>query len=200
MLEVNSLPEFQNAWNGIESGADDVMILSHSRSHALIFAEGSSEDAISVDGFNLAEKPIGNIHNLSPKDIKSLSLLSCNAGHLDVANADKENVAQAFASLGGIGKVIAYDGNVGYGVGEDVVNNITESYGFSLPESKLFPRKSVKQGEYYDTLKQNVRESIIDGTLWKDMEKSIENDTFRLFPQGQIVYYPDGTYEVLNKW
>jgi RHS repeat-associated protein len=62
---VNTVEAFEKAWNGMgvvngtEVDIDEVIILSHGSERSLILKDGSSTNALSVDGLNLSKKPLG---------------------------------------------------------------------------------------------------------------------------------------------
>lgn len=174
-MEVNTKSGFENAWNAIGDDANEVMILSHSSERSLIFEQGSSTEAYSVNGKNLSNGSIGNITKLDGKDINSLIILSCNAGNIAQATGtalssntkDQGNVAQAFLKVDGIDHVIAYDGNLGYGY-DGIGSIITTILG------NYYPRESNDQSLFHE---------ISGGDA---------------VPQGAVQYNSDGTYEVLG--
>ena len=115
LATINDLDEFLAAWDMIdENGAKYVIILSHSNERSLILLEGSSSQALSVDGKNRAGEEIGNLSTLAFKPIQYMELYSCNAGHVDVYNKAGSNVASVMSTRIS-GSVLAYDGNVGFG-------------------------------------------------------------------------------------
>ena len=129
MLSVSDRNSFESAWNslgidenGNEYSIDNVYIYSHGTERALILQDGSSTEALSINGLNLGGEKIGNINNLQVKEMKTLYLYSCNSGNLDQYldgtedNRGSGNVASVFSTKVANGVVKAYDGNVGFGI------------------------------------------------------------------------------------
>lgn len=170
MKTINSVDEFTKAWdsigfdlNGNSVSVNKVIIYTHSNDRTLILLDGSSTQALSIDGKNSAGKEIGDLSKLTYKNINELQLLSCNAGHLDPYFAGNSNVASVMSKRVS-GVTYAYDGNVAFGNpswklwGEDIglssrlstsqnsFNQITAYYGKSgrKPKGKL----TYYNGEY----------------------------------------------------
>ncbi|MDD6214127.1 MAG: RHS repeat-associated core domain-containing protein [Firmicutes bacterium] len=185
MKKIDTVKAFTSAWDSI--GLDDsgntvsvnkVIIYTHSNDRTLILLDGSSTQALSIDGKNSAGKAIGNLSELKYKYINELQLLSCNAGHLDPYYAGNSNVASVMSKrIAGV--TYAYDGNVAFGRpawklwGEDIglssrlsttqnsFNKITSYYGKSgrEPRGKLtyFNGEYMPYGYYYGTSIQPAR-------------------------------------------
>ena len=185
MKKIDTVRAFISAWNSIGLDGDEnsvsvnkVIIYTHSSDRTLILLDGSSTQALSIDGKNSDGKAIGNLSELKYKNINELQLLSCNAGHLDPYYAGNSNVASVMSEkISGV--TYAYDGNVAFGRpawkvwGEDIglssrlsttqnsFNKITSYYGKSgrEPRGKLtyFNGEYKPYGYYYGTSIQPVR-------------------------------------------
>ena len=185
MKKIDTVRAFISAWNSIGLDGDEnsvsvnkVIIYTHSNDRTLILLDGSSTQALSIDGKNSDGKAIGNLSELKYKNINELQLLSCNAGHLDPYYAGNSNVASVMSEkISGV--TYAYDGNVAFGRpawkvwGEDIglssrlsttqnsFNKITSYYGKSgrEPRGKLtyFNGEYKPYGYYYGTSIQPVR-------------------------------------------
>jgi RHS repeat-associated protein len=119
--KINTITDFKKAWNemGTEKGKtvniNVVVIYSHGNERALILTDGTSTNALSIDGKNSHGGPIGNLNILKSKKINKLYLYSCDAGNLAAAKSKKGNIAQWFLNHNKIGTVYAYDGSVSFG-------------------------------------------------------------------------------------
>ena len=166
-IVTNTRQGFEDAWSSIDS-ANSVMLLVHSNGKSLIFEDGSSSEAISIDGKNRDGDLIGDITSLPAPTVYSLTLYSCNTGNLDLmeSNSGKPNIAQAFLSLGSISQVTAYDGNVGFGKDGFVGNIITALTG------DYYPRQSNNQ------------------------EQFVEYSGTERAPEGAVVYNQDGSVDI----
>ena len=112
MVQTNTVGEFIDAWNNLPDQADSIYIFSHGNGMSLIFENGKG---ISATGFDRNDQRIHAIGELDRKQIGSLYLMSCNSGHTDLFDAAGINAAAAFAEMGTIGNVYAYDGSVSFG-------------------------------------------------------------------------------------
>ena len=121
LINTNNVEGFTNAWNGMGTingekvNINKVIIYSHGNERSIIFEDGSSTNAISVDGKNRGGDNIGNITDLQQKTINTLILNSCDAGNIVAAESRWGNVAQVFKRNNEIGKVIAWDGSISFG-------------------------------------------------------------------------------------
>lgn len=155
MRPVNTRKEFETVWNGMgivdgqTVSIDSVTIISHGNERSIILEDGSSYEALSIDGKNSKGQNIGNINDLQDKDIGELYLYSCNAGHLDQFSKGGCNVASVFSNKikgeGDKGIVYAYDGNVGFG--PSYISKFTDKFGYE-------PRLSNKQSSFHSITKK----------------------------------------------
>ena len=121
MTEISNSSDFAWGWNNMGNGLGDsdteinyVMIYAHGSNKALIFENGSSTNAISIDGKNAKGDSIRSISDLRYKNVKELNLLSCNGGHVGVYDKYGLNLGSVFSTkISGV--VAAYDGNVSFG-------------------------------------------------------------------------------------
>ena len=171
MREVNTPDKFIYEWNimgydyeiGKSVDVNKVIIYSHGNDRTLILLDGSSTQALSIDGKNSSGGNIGNLSTLKYKNVNELIIMACNAGNIDPYNAGNKNVASVMSTLIS-GVTYAYDGNVSFGksmwniTGKDIgkssrlattqygFNKITKYYGKSgrKPKGKL----TYYQGEY----------------------------------------------------
>ncbi|MDE7062632.1 MAG: hypothetical protein K2O73_05225, partial [Lachnospiraceae bacterium] len=122
MIEVLTISDFEDGWNNMgEDGTvdiDNVYIYSHGTDRSLIFESGSTENAMSIDGLNTGDEPIGNLNDLEVKKITyGVELYSCNAGSMAAYKTVGENVASVLSTKVEDGIVYGYDGNVAFGKG-----------------------------------------------------------------------------------
>lgn len=117
LIAINTRAEFKAAWDSLPGNSSEVYMLFHSNGKSLIFEDGSTTEAYSVNGENIYGDPIGNIKNLDKKTIGMLYIYGCNSGQVSRASDDKNNpgnVAQAFSGRV-TGSVIGVDGELAYG-------------------------------------------------------------------------------------
>jgi len=141
--KVNTLAQFQAVWRAMPYSVDTVVIITHGNWRNLILKEGTSTEALSIDGKNSKGDPIGDLRKLEHKSINNFYLYSCNAGLVEdfYLGKDKANVASVLASINDRGYVYAYDGNVGFGI--PVIRDITGNYSARL---------SYDQDRFYDRI------------------------------------------------
>ncbi len=146
MKEVNSSKEFVNAWNSIgkvngkDVSVNSVYIYSHGHDRGIIFENGSSTNAISIDGKNKAGGTVdGHINDLSLKKMNGLYLMTCNGGHLISYTANGQNLASVISKKVSGGTVYAYDGNISFGT-EIIPDKYRKSFAARL---------SYKQDSFY---------------------------------------------------
>lgn len=135
MKKISTETEFVEAWNSMssdETKIDNVAIMMHGNYYAIIIDADNKENMVVDDeGLSRTDSYATPISSLNQKQISTLNLYTCNAGLLDAININytkiceegdntnssyvvNGNVAQAFLKLGGIDKITAYDGSVGY--------------------------------------------------------------------------------------
>ncbi|MDP4183287.1 MAG: RHS repeat-associated core domain-containing protein, partial [Bacillota bacterium] len=150
MVETNNVQAFENGWNGMGTvdgkkvSIEEVDIFSHGSERALILEDGSSTNALSIDGKNSKGDSIGDISKLNKQNIDKLYINSCNSGHLGVASTGADNLASTFKKTGTIKEVYAWDGSVGFGPGGVQ----------SLWSDNYAPRLSNKQESFYQINKK----------------------------------------------
>ena len=122
MFEVNNVDEFSRGWNGMGTvngrtvDINKVVIYVHGNERAMMFENGSSTNAMTINGKNRdGTKDTGNINDLQAKEINSVSLLSCNGGNVLTYYNEGENLASVFSKKIINGNLYAYDGNVSFG-------------------------------------------------------------------------------------
>ena len=122
MVAINNVKEFTQAWNNIGIVEDksvevnNVVIYAHGNERAIMFENGSSTNAMTVNGRNRdGTKETGDINDLQAKSIKKVSLLSCNGGNVLTYYNKGENIASVLSKKVVNGNVYAYDGNVSFG-------------------------------------------------------------------------------------
>jgi hypothetical protein len=120
-FKINSVATFKNSWNGMGTVAgkkvkiNTVVIYCHGNYRAIILQNGSSTNALSINGKNSAGKTIGDIRDLKRKKIIDVQLLTCNGGNLIIYFKQKKNLASVLSKKVQDGVVHAYDGNVSFG-------------------------------------------------------------------------------------
>ena len=173
MVPANTRSEFEDAWSNMGGNIDTVKILYHSSERSLIIEHNSSTEALSIDGKNLNGVYICDITKLTPQNINTVEIISCNGGNISAAQSQEGNVAQAFLKIEGVEKVIAYDGNVAFGDNSNIIGKILSFMGMNL-----YPRKSTDQSAF-NTIVQTVQGNERE-------------------PEGKVIYFPDGTIEIVG--
>ncbi|KEZ91078.1 RHS repeat-associated core domain-containing protein [Lacrimispora celerecrescens] len=120
IMKINNVKSFADAWNGMKGdsdGIDQVFIYSHGNARALILEDGSSTNALSINGKNSAGNTIGDLSKLDQKTMNQLNLMSCNAGNIDyfLHGPEGTNVASIMAGKNISGSTYAFDGNTAFG-------------------------------------------------------------------------------------
>ncbi|MDQ2087851.1 RHS repeat-associated core domain-containing protein [Herbivorax sp. ANBcel31] len=108
--------DFEDGWNEMEGKIKQVIIVAHGTPETIEFGrhnEDSKSYLVIKDGVSEATRKISGtddveISELETKIIDTLTLISCNTGHL----CHKRNIATEFLTEHTISKVFAYDGNV----------------------------------------------------------------------------------------
>jgi len=146
---ITEVDRFISEWNDMpaynERAISGIYVFTHGNDRALIFEDGSSTNAISINGRNRAGEAIHALTELNEVELHGVvSLFSCNAGHLETyASLPDGNLASALSlRITGNSSVIGYDGNVGFG-------NFLTARGLS---DDYTPRLSNDQEGYYDIL------------------------------------------------
>lgn len=145
----------------------------HSSERSLIIEYNSSTEALSIDEKNLNGVYIGDITKLTPQNINTFKIISCNGGNISAAQSQEGNVSQAFLKIEGVKKVIVYDGNVAFGNNSNIIGKI-----LSFMVMNLYPRKSTDQSAF-NTIVQTVQGNERE-------------------PEGKVIYFPDGTIEIVG--
>jgi hypothetical protein len=109
--------EFEEQWNNLpDEEIDQVYIFAHGSERMLQFYDGSSNNAMTIDGTNSKGESIGNLNDLEEKNINELHIQACNTGHVDAMAINGINVASLFCGkIGNNNTVYAWDGSVGFG-------------------------------------------------------------------------------------
>ncbi|MBC5648978.1 RHS repeat-associated core domain-containing protein [Christensenella tenuis] len=145
VLQIDSRDEFIREWNHLKNPAE-VTLLCHGSAIGIQFGGRENVNALTVDGKDKDNKPdpdLMPINALETKTIGQLNVYACNAGYLGYAqNGPRSNVAMAFRDSNTIGKVVAFDGNTGFGSWPLLTGDYT-------PRLATF-----NQGSFWDTVKE----------------------------------------------
>jgi len=135
MIAVNSAQEFIDAWNSMGSNGksiDSVFMNVHSNGLSIIF-NGSSTDAISINGYNYSGGQIRSFSELNYQKTGMVYILACNSGNLDLYNGTpvaggygEYFQSQSYGATGNVasalsnrtnGLVLGSDAELSYGTG-----------------------------------------------------------------------------------
>ena len=116
MHKVNSVDQFVKQWDNMDESTKAALVFAHSNGNALLFEDGTHTNAMSWNGKNSDDKPIGDIRDLKGPEIDEVYLMSCNTANEMLMKYQGTNVAAAFRDLPNIKKVYGYDGSMGYGL------------------------------------------------------------------------------------
>lgn len=163
LIAVNTRAEFEAAWAYLPENAAEVYMMFHSNGKSLIFEEGTSTEAYSVDGWNLDNTvELGNLSTLSPKDIETLYIYACNSGNTRKAKYG-DGIAEVMSKVTA-GSVIGVDGSLSYGAPDSLVDDEHNIYfprsSFEQSGTGLFhiPKGLVEynNGEYVGVVEENI--------------------------------------------
>ena len=204
MKKISSENDFVTEWNNMtsddETKIDEVAIMMHGNYYAIIIAynsgTGLSEHLVTdKQGLGIKDDSATVITNaLNQKNIGVLSLYTCNAGLLDAIDCNvklinkssgqffDENVACAFASLGGIDLIKAYDGSVAYNrttLKPRLSNN--QSSTFNYIKSEVRPHSNVTVHRYDGIVKDKLNYALVADNRGYLYETDI-------LPNGEVEY------------
>jgi hypothetical protein len=149
LIPITTAKDFVKQWNSMPANVGGVTLVFHGTPHTInIDADKREYLTTSSDGKTPAGNPATYIGDLADKTIDQLTILSCNAGHLDHMD---DNVAMTFLNTNNITNVIASDGNVAFSRRVGIY-----SYGFG----DYIPRLSFSQKSFYAYLVNGSRSPV----------------------------------------
>lgn len=145
---------FAEEWNNMkDEKIESVYIFSHGTERMLQFEDGSSYNALTIDGWNKAGEELvaGDIHDLTSKNIANLYIQACNTGMLAGYAKNTENVASILSNkISNDGMVYSWDGSVSFGP-YNIEQKIMDIFGMSYD---LNARESYVQGHFNDMMQE----------------------------------------------
>ena len=171
--DVTSWDAFKDFWNNLDdtNGIDAIVINIHGQ-----------PEGLQIGGVDIA---LSQISELAGKKVDMVILLSCNAGHLNYS----DNVAERFAALDGVTKVVADDGTTYNYYWESNVESLGDEikYGKHFPDWVFYRDKNTEGNNVTENYCYTYNEQLMCGELDEQRTNPMGNAGWIMYQDGYRV-------------